>query len=89
MRPREFDIDVSDDGALFVVAPSGELDLATVPSVREALARCSATHHALVLDLREVTFMDSTGVRLLIEIRNGDLGETLTEMSAFAERAAL
>jgi anti-anti-sigma factor len=75
MRPREFDIDVSDDGVLFIVAPSGEMDLATVPSVREALARCTEAHRALVLDLREVTFMDSTAVRLLIEMRNGDLAE--------------
>ena len=75
MRPREFDIDVSDDGALLVIVPSGELDLATVPSVRDALARCSDSHRALVLDLRDVTFMDSTAVRLLIEMRTGELAD--------------
>jgi anti-anti-sigma factor len=75
MRRPEFDIDTRDDGTLLVVAPSGELDLATVPRVRAALAACTEAHRAAVLDLRQVTFMDSTAVRLLIESRNGDLGD--------------
>jgi anti-anti-sigma factor len=75
MRPPEFDIDVRDDGRLLVVTPSGELDLATVPTVRQALARCSESHAAAVLDLRAVTFMDSTAVRLLIEAHHGEFGD--------------
>src|SRR4051812_32269434 len=75
MRTPEFDIQIDDDGSLLVVAPSGELDLATVPGVHQALRACSDSHAAAVLDLREVLFMDSTAVRLLIETNNGELGE--------------
>ena len=45
---------------------SGELDLATVPQLSAAVAE----HHdagLLVLDLTAVTFIDSTGVRVLIQ----------------------
>jgi anti-sigma B factor antagonist len=75
MRTPEFDIETRDDGVLLVVAPAGELDLATVPTVRQALGACTDGHRAAVLDLRGVTFMDSTAIRLLIEARNGDFGE--------------
>jgi anti-sigma B factor antagonist len=75
MRIPEFDIDIHDDGELLVVAPTGELDLETVPRVRESLLACTDGHRAAVLDLRQVTFMDSTAVRLLIEARNGSFGE--------------
>jgi anti-sigma B factor antagonist len=48
------------------VVVSGELDLATVPRLSDTVAEhCDAS--LLVLDLNAVTFMDSTGVRVLIE----------------------
>jgi anti-sigma B factor antagonist len=50
------------------VAPVGEVDLATVGEVATHLRdlHASGVQH-LVLDLRHVTFMDSTGVRLVLE----------------------
>lgn len=51
-----------------VVALSGELDLATADGVEAELERVEASDAAsIVLDLSGLTFMDSTGVRLLIQ----------------------
>jgi anti-anti-sigma factor len=48
------------------VRPVGELDLATVPIVDSELADLWAVgFSSLVLDLRQVSFLDSTGVHLL------------------------
>jgi anti-sigma B factor antagonist len=54
-------------GDAVVVAPSGEIDLATVDAVRTELdaARTEATR--IVLDLRGVEFLDSSGLRLIVE----------------------
>jgi anti-anti-sigma factor len=52
------------------VVVSGEIDLATAPRVEERLrmARRGQGGNCLVLDLRGVTFMDSTGLRLLMQL---------------------
>ena len=52
-----------------LIALRGELDLATVPQVAEALDELdpeSEDVRHVVLDLREVTFMDSAGLHELI-----------------------
>lgn len=56
-------------GAIVVVA-SGELDGLTVPRLREALAESvrSVESDTLVLDLTEVEFLGSLGLRALVEI---------------------
>ena len=49
------------------VCPIGELDLATVPLVDSELAELWSRGFArLVLDLRDVCFLDSTGIRMLL-----------------------
>jgi anti-anti-sigma factor len=45
---------------------SGELDLLTVPQLREALARVRDPSRDLVLDFAAVTFVDSSGLGLLL-----------------------
>jgi anti-sigma B factor antagonist len=61
-----FSCDVRPARHAVVVAPAGELDLATVPHVRDALAEL---HHAgfthVVLDLGAVDFLDSSALALL------------------------
>jgi anti-sigma B factor antagonist len=50
----------------------GEVDLATAPQLREALAERGASD--VVLDLSELTFMDSSGLGVLLTFagsRNG------------------
>lgn len=49
------------------VAPAGELDLATAPLVDDSVHALRASGwRQIVLDLRDVTFMDSTGLRLAL-----------------------
>ena len=69
-----FRVEVEDDGTLVVLRLHGELDLATVPHVEETIAR-HAGGRALVIDLRELEFMDSSGVRLIVELRNRGNGD--------------
>jgi len=45
----------------------GELDLVTAPSLRDELSRHQARGLRTVLDLSGVTFLDSTGLVLLME----------------------
>ena len=56
-------------GDTFIVALSGELDSASEPTVRDALARADqAEPRRLIIDLRELTFIDSTGLHLLASV---------------------
>jgi len=49
------------------VVPVGELDLGTVGQVHDALVEVRrAGFTDIVLDLRQLTFLDSTGVRLVL-----------------------
>jgi anti-anti-sigma factor len=48
--------------------PAGELDIATVPAVDAQLGELrDAGFLRLVLDLRQVTFMDVRGLRLILD----------------------
>jgi anti-anti-sigma factor len=63
-----FGIQVVNNGAATRIAPAGELDIATAPALEQAIADATAEPGArLVLDLRELTFMDSTGLRTLAQ----------------------
>jgi anti-sigma B factor antagonist len=53
-------------GETTVVALAGELDLGNVGVVERRLAQLRAGGQAVVLDLDRLTFMDSTGIRLLL-----------------------
>jgi anti-sigma B factor antagonist len=54
------------EGGQVVVALAGELDLGTVGDVERRLQELRAERHAVLLDLDGLTFMDSTGIRLLL-----------------------
>jgi anti-sigma B factor antagonist len=58
------------------VCPLGEVDLDTVGQIREQLehAAASGARH-VVLDLRGVTFLDSTGLRLVLEADAASRGQ--------------
>lgn len=49
-----------------VVALHGELDIATAPVAEEELRRAEASQDLIVLDLGGLSFIDSTGLRLMI-----------------------
>ena len=65
--PAEFAIDAARVEGAYVVAPAGELDLGTVDELREALARRPPDCDLLVLDLRGLTFFDTSGMRLIVQ----------------------
>jgi anti-anti-sigma factor len=66
--PGNFDVATHRQGSALVVAPRGEIDLATVSLVRDAVERDHETGEDLVLDLREVGFMDTSGLRYVLEV---------------------
>lgn len=49
-----------------VVIAAGEIDLATSPQLRDALLAPEASSARVVLDLREVTFIDSSGLGVIV-----------------------
>jgi anti-anti-sigma factor len=62
----EFEVDVGGGPDGTVVAPRGELDLATQSVLREALER-QAQRGAVTLDLSGLRFLDTSGLRLVLE----------------------
>jgi anti-sigma B factor antagonist len=63
-----FRCEVDPDRASVFVRPVGELDLATAPIVDAQLSELvAAGFKSVVLDLRKLRFLDSTGLRLLLE----------------------
>jgi anti-anti-sigma factor len=67
------------DSAAVRVLVRGELDVATGPRVEEEVRAAEAEAPALlVLDLREVTFFDSTGLQLVLDadVRAREEGRT-------------
>jgi anti-anti-sigma factor len=56
------------DGGTTVLRASGELDVAAVPALLPEVAALVAAAGSVVLDLSDVTFFDSSGVRLVDRI---------------------
>jgi anti-anti-sigma factor len=76
-----FDLRAVRNGRSIRLSPCGELDIATTPELEQALADATADAVAeIVLDLRELTFMDSTGLRALAQAnsRAGESGIALS-----------
>ena len=57
------------DGAL-VVSADGEVDLETAPRLTDWLAKALAGGQKVVLDLGQVSFMDSSGLTALLVAHN-------------------
>jgi anti-anti-sigma factor len=78
---KTFNVTSEDRGDTVVVRLSGELDISTAPKVEDELARVEPNRPELiVLDLRNLAFMDSSGLRLLIaaDTRARQQGRRLT-----------
>src|SRR3954465_13438381 len=61
-----FSIDVPRGGGRPLPSLSGELDLATVGELEEAISGRLEAGEEVVVDLRPLEFMDSSGVRALV-----------------------
>ena len=64
--PTGFSISISDRDGRAVVVIRGELDLATAPELEAAIQGRLDEGQDVVVDLRELEFMDSTGLRVLV-----------------------
>jgi anti-anti-sigma factor len=80
-RPPRFDVLTAEDGETVVLHLSGELDLVSEPILAAALAR--ADGRSVRIELEELAFMDSTGLRALLsaarEVRGLELRGPLQE----------
>jgi anti-anti-sigma factor len=77
---KPFAIRIEQPGETAHIVFEGELDIATSPGAEAELKRVEADGASLiVLDLRGLTFMDSTGLRLLVaaDARARDAGHRL------------
>lgn len=96
-----FRVDVEPERDSVRVAPVGELDLATVDKLRDEVVRLrEAGFTRVIIDLRGVRFLDSTGLRLVLEldaaareggqelllIRGSDVVQRIFEVTQVAER---
>jgi len=62
-----FELAVDADDGRVTFTPRGELDLATAPELEDkVLFAIREGGRQVVLDLRELSFMDSTGVRTIV-----------------------
>jgi anti-anti-sigma factor len=75
VRPTEFKIAHRATGSGVTLKITGELDISTGPVLTESVERLRGEVTTLTIDLSELTFMDSTGLRLLIEFDQRAKGE--------------
>ena len=63
-----FTVDTRSEGRAAVIAVSGELDLASSAALEDELARVAESGATqVIIDLRELEFMDSTGLSTLVK----------------------
>ena len=68
--PTGFSVRTEQRGATAVVIPTGELDIDTAPTLVDGLERAFESRAGrVVLDLRELEFIDSSGLRSLLMAR--------------------
>jgi stage II sporulation protein AA (anti-sigma F factor antagonist) len=68
-RPPKLQIETDDTSAALVVRLSGELDAGTVDQLERALSAVLEPRPVVVLDLHELTFVDSLGLNVLFRTR--------------------
>jgi anti-sigma B factor antagonist len=100
-RTPEFTCEIAPEGDLVLVRPAGELDLLTADQLEVQLGRLlSVGFRHLVVDMRDLTFIDSAGIRLLVMfdqrardeglefelIEGSKVVQTVLEVSGVSER---
>ena len=79
MTVEEFEADISVRGDELWVLPRGDLDIAGAPELEEALSLALASDaKAIVIDLRGLEFVDSTGLRALIQAPQAEGGDRVS-----------
>ena len=69
-RPPAFNISTEEAGGTIHVGLEGELDLATAPELERELARIRGLDgvERIVVDLRNLAFLDSTGLEAIVKL---------------------
>lgn len=69
-EPRPLEVRIEEHGSVTVVALSGELDLTSAPRVEAAFEQVAdGPATALIVDVQGLSFMDSTGIRTLLNAK--------------------
>jgi anti-anti-sigma factor len=75
----EFEADISLRGDELWVLPRGDLDIAAAPELEETLSLAMASDaKAIVIDLRGLELVDSTGLRTLVQAPQAEGGERIS-----------
>ncbi|HLK46145.1 MAG TPA: STAS domain-containing protein [Acidimicrobiales bacterium] len=61
-----FQVTAEERGGVPVVRAAGEVDVSTAPMLRDKLLELPADAARVIVDLSEVTFLDSTGLGVLV-----------------------
>ncbi len=64
--PIEVRVDAAQGALRTTVAVAGDLDLSTAPELDRILGRVQEAARSVVLDLRELSFLDSSGLRVIL-----------------------
>jgi anti-sigma B factor antagonist len=59
--------EISEKQGASIVTFTGEVDLESSPAAREVLLKCLESTGTVIVDLSEVTYIDSSGVASLVE----------------------
>ena len=79
-EPCQFHVTAERFGSDALVQVRGELDIATLPEFEQALTRMrSQGLERMVIDLRELSFLDSMSIELLLRV-HGELEATGAEL---------
>ena len=94
MTPDEefFGVDVEQSGQAATVSVRGEVDVATASLLWQAIESVDDDVVKLVIDVSELTFMDSTGIRVLVralELLRGRGGQLVVRAPAAGVRKLL
>ena len=75
----EFEADIEVRGDDLWVLPRGDLDVGGAPELKEALHLALASDAAsIVVDLRGLEFLDSTGLQVLVQAHSSEGGERIS-----------
>jgi anti-sigma B factor antagonist len=82
--------EIRESGGHTVVAFEGDVDLDSSPAARKVLLECVKLRRSIVVDMSEVSYIDSSGVASLVEslqaARKAGLGFALVTVSESAMR---
>jgi anti-anti-sigma factor len=75
-----FAAEIRDTGGIWLISASGDIDLDSAPELEAVLRQAiDAAPSRVIVELKSVTFLDSSGLRVLVEAQRGlsDAGAAL------------